>query len=219
MTGPLATYGQGSIGTQDPAASVAQIIRPVAVASRADEACDHDAAYDPDRPCALTSTLAAATPAWRTTAPGCDPVTAYDPSRVCTDTGPSASLEFPVGAVSQSSLYQPAAPVASTTAPSASTPRAGTSATATASGGVWAIQVGAFSDPVLARAVATGVHNALANLLTTAQIELLPTSLFGGKVAYRARLSNLTADTASAACARLAADQQPCMVVAPAQAL
>ena len=197
--------------------SVGHVTRPVAVASRTGEACDQDAAYDPDRPCVLTPTLTATTPASVTTAPGCDPDAAYDPSRICLDTGATASLDVPIGAVSRSSLYQPAAPVASNGPPAASMPRGGSSATA--SGGAWAIQVGAFSDPVLARAVAAGVHDALADLLTTAQIELLPTSPFGGRVVYRARLSNLTANAASAACDRLAADQQPCMVVAPAQAL
>jgi hypothetical protein len=67
--------------------------------------------------------------------------------------------------------------------------------------------------------MATGVHDALADLLTTAQIELVPTTPFGGKIVYRARLGNLTANAASAACTRLAAEQQPCVVVAPAQTL
>ena len=130
-------------------------------------------------------------------------------------TSAAASLDVPTALCRGPPLYQPAAPVASTSAPTATAPRASTSATA--SGGVWAIQVGAFSDPVLARAIATGVHDALADLLTTAQIELLPTTPFGGKIVYRARLGNLSANAANAACARLAANQQPCMVVAPAQ--
>ena len=44
---------------------------------------------------------------------------------------------------------------------------------------------------VQARAIAAGVHGALVDLLTSAKIELLPTSAFGGRVLYRARLSNL----------------------------
>ena len=72
---------------------------------------------------------------------------------------------------------------------------------------------------VQALEIANGVHGALADLLTTAQIELLPTSPFGGRVAYRARLGDLSANVANAACARLAASHQPCMVVAPGQAL
>jgi hypothetical protein len=59
---------------------------------------------------------------------------------------------------------------------------------------------------------------ALADLLGTARIVLLPTAPFGGKILYRAQLGNLSADTASAACARLTAEQQPCMIVAPGQA-
>ena len=117
---------------------------------------------------------------------------------------------------SRSSLYQRAAPVASASAP-ATAPTALISVTA--SGGAWAIQVGAFSSQVQARAIAAGVHEALVDLLTSAQIELLPTSAFGGRVLYRARLSNLSANAANAACARLAASQQPCIVVAPGQAL
>src|ERR1700733_10969496 len=116
-----------------------------------------------------------------------------------------------------SSLYQRATPVASARASSANAPAALISVTA--SGGAWAIQVGAFSSQMQARAIAAGVHEALVDLLTSAQIELLPTSAFGGRILYRARLSNLSANAANAACARLAASQQPCMVVAPGQAL
>ena len=50
MTGPLAVYAQSSNVGQDPAVPVGQVIAPVAVASRAGEACDQDAAYEPDRP-------------------------------------------------------------------------------------------------------------------------------------------------------------------------
>jgi len=90
---------------------------------------------------------------------------------------------------------------------------------AATSGGPWAIQVGAFSSQLQAREIANGIHEALADLLPNAQIELLPTSPFGGKVVYPARLSNLSANAANAACARLAASQQPCLVVAPGRAL
>jgi hypothetical protein len=103
--------------------------------------------------------------------------------------------------------------VAATTVPA---PGAHVTATTPGSGG-WSIQIGAFSSPTLARAAATDVHDALAGLLSTAQIELLPTTPFGGKVLFRARLSNLSATVASAACTRLTAEQQPCMVVPPGQ--
>ena len=89
---------------------------------------------------------------------------------------------------------------------------------AAASGGVWGIQVGAFSSRMQARVAANGVHDALVDLLSTAQIQLLPTSPFGGRILYRAQLSNLSAEVARTACARLATEQQPCIVVAPRQA-
>ena len=89
---------------------------------------------------------------------------------------------------------------------------------AAVSDGAWGIQVGAFSSRIQARVAANGVHDALVDLLSTAQIELLPTSPFGGRILYRARLSNLSAEVARTACARLAVDQQPCIVVAPGQA-
>jgi hypothetical protein len=85
-------------------------------------------------------------------------------------------------------------------------------------GGIWGIQIGAFRSPMVARGAAASVHDAIPDLLATAQIQLLPTTPFGGAVVYRARLVNLSSATASAACARLAAAQQPCMVIAPGQA-
>jgi hypothetical protein len=204
MTGPLAVYAQGG----------GQAAAPFAVASRAVDACDQDAAYDPDRPCAPAPALTAAAPVAVATAGGCDSDAAYDPSRACSHT---AALDVPAAVASRSSLYHHAAPVASASAPVATAPAALISATA--NGGAWAIQVGAFSSQVHAREIANGVHEALADLLLTAQIELLPTSPFGGTVLYRARLGNLSANAANAACARLAASQQPCIVIAPGQAL
>jgi D-alanyl-D-alanine carboxypeptidase len=214
MTGPLAVYAQGGNVARDSAVPVGQVAAPVAMASRAVDACDQDAAYDPDRPCAPTPTLTAAAPVVVTTAGGCDSDAAYDPSRACPHT---AALDVPAAVTSRSSLYHHAAPVASASAPAAAAPAALISATA--SGGAWAIQVGAFNNQVQAREIANGVREALADSLTTAQTEVLPTSPFGGRVLYRARLGNLSANAANAACARLAASQQPCIVVAPGQAL
>ena len=217
MTGPLAAYGQGSNVAQAPAVPIGRVIAPVTVASSAGGACDQDAAYDPDRPCAPGPTLGAAAPVVVTTASWCDPDAAYDPSDPCPRTTAAAIQDVPVAVASRSSLYQRAVPVASASAPAATAPAALISGPA--NGGAWAIQVGAFSSEVQARAIAAGVHEALVDLLTSAQIELLPTSAFGGRVLYRARLSNLSANAANAACARLAAGQQPCMVVAPGHAL
>ena len=149
---------------QDPAVPVGQVTAPVAVASRAVEACDQDAAYDPDRPCAPAPTLGAAAPVVVTTASGCDPDAAYDPSHPCPHTTAAATQDVPVAVASRSSLYQHAAPVASASAPAATAPAALISVTA--NGGAWAIQVGAFSSQVQAREIANGVHEALADLLT-----------------------------------------------------
>jgi D-alanyl-D-alanine carboxypeptidase len=217
MTGPLAVYAQGGNVARDPAVPVGQVTAPVAVASRGVEACDQDAAYDPDRPCEPAPTLTATAPVAVRTASGCDFDAAYDPSGACPHTTTTASPDVPAAVTSRSSLYQHTAPVASTSAPAETAPAALISATA--SSGAWAIQVGAFSSQVQAREIANGVHDALADLLTVAQIELPPTSPFGGRVVYRARLSNLSANAANAACARLAASQQPCMVIAPGQEL
>jgi D-alanyl-D-alanine carboxypeptidase len=216
MSGPLAVYSQGGNVVRDPADPVGRVA-PVAVASRAVEVCDQDAAYDPDRPCAPAPTLTATAAVVVTTASGCGSDAAYDSSRACPRATTTAPLDVPAAATSRYPLYQHAGPVAAASAPAATAPAA--SISATASGGAWAIQVGAFSSQVQAHEIANGVHEALADLLTTAQIELLPTSPFGGRVVYRARLGNLSASVASAACARLAASQQPCMVVAPGQAL
>jgi hypothetical protein len=214
LTGPLAAYGQDSTMALAPPVPFGRAAAPVTVISNAGGACDQDAAYDPDRPCAPGPTLVATTPAVATTAGGCDPDAAYDPTRACQQTAAPAALGVPVAAVSQMSLYQPA-PAA------VISPRAtGTSqamAAGTTSGGGWAIQVGAFRSPAVAREAATGVHDAIPDLLSTAQIELLPTTPFGGAVVYRARLGNLSSATANAVCARLAAAQQPCIVVGPGQ--
>lgn len=208
MTGPLAVYAQGGSPASDTAATVSQLAAPVAQSS-SDRTCDPNAAYDSDRRCAPTPTLAAVR-VTMTPSEGCDPDAAYDPSRACVRT----PLSNPAVGASRSAVYQPATPVALANVPRAPTPPT----IAPVSGGVWAIQVDAFSSTMQARLAANGVHDALADLLSTAQIELLPTSPFGNRTIYQARLSNLSADVASTACARLAVQQQPCMVVAPGQA-
>ena len=117
MTGPLAVHAQSSNVGQNPAVPVGQVTAPVAVASRAGEACDQDAAYEPDRPCAPTRTLRAAAPVVVKTASWCDPDAAYDPSHPCPHTTAAATQDVPVAVTSRSSLYQRAAPVASASAP------------------------------------------------------------------------------------------------------
>jgi len=79
----------------------------------------------------------------------------------------------------------------------------------------WAIQVGAFANPGLARAVAEGARAQAPHELRSAALALEPTTPFGGKVYYRARLARLSASAASSACARLNHHQLPCVVVRP----
>jgi D-alanyl-D-alanine carboxypeptidase len=215
LTGPLAAYGQGSTVAQAPLVPLSRAAAPVTVVASAGGACDQDAAYDPDRPCAPAATPVATMPAAATSAGGCDPDAAYDPTRACPQEAAPAAQGVAVAAVSQTPLYQTAAPAVVISPPATSTQQA--MAFATPSGGGWAIQVGAFRSPAVAREAATGVHDAIPDLLATAQIELLPTTPFGGAVVYRARLGNLSSAIANAACARLAAAQRPCIVVGPGQ--
>jgi hypothetical protein len=80
----------------------------------------------------------------------------------------------------------------------------------------WAIQVGAFANPALARAVAEGARAQAPDQLRTAAIALPPTPS-GGSVLYRARLARLSASAASDACWRLNQRQLPCVVVQPSR--
>jgi hypothetical protein len=83
------------------------------------------------------------------------------------------------------------------------------------SGGGWAIQVGAFANPGLARAVAEGARAQAPQQLRSAALALPPTAPSGGSVLYRARLVHLSADEASSACTHLNQRQLPCIVVRP----
>ena len=211
MTGPLAVYAQSSNVGQDPAVPVGQVIAPVAVVSRAGEACDQDAAYDPDRPCAPAPTLVAAAPVVVTTASWCDPDAAYDPSHPCPRTTAAAIQDVPVAVASRSSLYQPAVPVASVSAPAATAPAALISVTASGAPGrsSWCIQQpGAGARDRRRRSRGTGRFAHLRSDRTFADLRLWREGLSGAP-------QQLSANAANAACARLAASQQPCMVVVP----
>ena len=218
MTGPLAVYAQSGNMGQDSAVPVGQVTAPVAVASRAGEACDQDAAYEPDRPCTPTRTLGAAAPVVVKTASWCDPDAAYDPSHPCPRTtssrhsGRSRGCCFAVLAL-----------------PASSACRLGQRSCGNRTGNIdisngkrrrlgdpsWCIrQSGAGARDRRRRSRGTRRSPNLCS--DRAFADLRP--LAGGYL-YRARLSNLSANTANAACARLAASQQPCMVVAPGQAL
>jgi D-alanyl-D-alanine carboxypeptidase len=78
----------------------------------------------------------------------------------------------------------------------------------------WAIQVGAFANPALARAVAEAARAEAPGQLRGAAVGLPPIS-DGGAVLYRARLVNLSASGAANACTNLNRRQLPCVVVQP----
>ncbi len=139
---------------------------------------------------------------------GCDLDAAYDPLRPCAPAPVvmAAAEPPPPQYPAPSVLYHPAPPPVQY----ASLP-----VQASASPGVWAVQVGAFSSPSAARLAATNARNALPGLLGAAQVAISTTEPFGSTVLFRARLTNLSATTAAAACTDLAEAQMPCLLVRP----
>jgi cell division septation protein DedD len=207
--------------------------------------CDLNAAYDPDHPCTSAGQAAASSASSRqpqvqqASAGGCDLNAAYNPAHPCTPARrPAASgvqLASAEGcnpnaafnprspcrtATTAGAVLSPPAkarPVAAAYRPSAPAPRPLPSHSAEPGGG-WAIQVGAFANPALARAVAEGARAQAPDQLRSAALTVQPTTPFGGKVFYRARLAHLSASAASTACVRLNHRQLPCVVVRPAGA-
>ena len=173
--------------------------------------CDLNAAYDPNHPCRSEQQVAALpAPIQRAevqqaAAGGCDLNAAFNPNRPCRTATASAVLEPPAKARPVLAAYQPATP-SPRPAPKHSTER----------GGGWAIQVGAFANPHLARAVAESARAQAPDQLRSAALALQPTAPFGNSVLYRARLAHLSASAAESACARLNHRQLPCVVVRPA---
>ena len=230
-SGPFAVYASRSGRGQRPT-----------IASLA-AGCDVNAAYDPNHPC--TTLLHAAeqpAPIQTAMAPqlganGCDVNAAYDPRHPCTSLpqtaavshAPSAqqiaavkmasadghaaigTIRVPapagahqVAAATPAAYYRPATPPSRQQASHPAEPH-----------GDWAIQVGAFASPALARTVAEGARAQAPDQLRSAALALQPTAPFGNKVLYRARLAHLSASAASSACARLNHRQLPCVVVPP----
>ena len=179
--------------------------------------CDLDAAYNPAHPCtssaqsAATSSTALARPApparvQLASAANCDPNAAFNPGRPCHTATVASTVVLPPARSRPPSTvsHQPIAP----------SPHALPSRPAEPGGG-WAIQVGAFASPGLARTVAEGARAQAPDQLHSASLALQPTAPFGNKVLYRARLAHLSASAASSACARLNHRQLPCVVVPP----
>jgi D-alanyl-D-alanine carboxypeptidase len=234
-TGPLAIYG-GQGGVQYAAATGGGAV------VTASEACDPDAAYDPSRPCAPAPTIAVvAAPVPVAPAPAagqsllydpnatygngapqeaagaCDPDAAYDPTRPC---APATTLAvvtnpapLPPTPAATGALPYTAAAAGPPTAPAM--PAAIIAVSSSPAGGDWGIQVGAFVNPVAARAAAETARRVAPSLLGAARLELPLTEPFGATVLYRARLTDLSARAASEACTLLMQQQLACMVVAP----
>ncbi|MBV9198635.1 MAG: lytic transglycosylase domain-containing protein [Alphaproteobacteria bacterium] len=184
--------------------------------------CDLNAAYDPNHPCTSTPQMAALSAPTRpavappasygvqlASADGCDPNAAYNPNKPChpataVSSASSAARSHQIASATQAAYYPPEKP----SPPQRSSHPAD-------SGGDWAIQVGAFANPGLARAVAEGARAQAPHELHSAALALQPTAPFGGKVLYRARLARLSASAATSACTRLNHHQLPCVVVRP----
>lgn len=181
--------------------------------------CDLDAAYDPAHPCtssaqstAVSSTAsvqrAPAAGIQLASAANCDPNAAYNPARPCHAATVASTVVLPParGRPPSPAYHQLTAPSARALPSHPAEPRGG-----------WAIQVGAYANPGLARAVADGARAQAPGQLRSAALALQPTAPFGGKVLYRARLAHLSASGASSACARLNHHQLPCVVVPPSR--
>jgi D-alanyl-D-alanine carboxypeptidase len=138
---------------------------------------------------------------------GCDLDTAYDPSEPCKPVVVAAAAEPPPPQY-PAPMAAPRPPPGPVDAPIIITPPS-------VIAGAWAVQVGAFSTPAAARSAALSAERAVPNLLERASIAITKTEPFGPTVLFRARLTNLSATTAAAACTQLTAEQMPCLLVRP----
>src|SRR6516225_7207349 len=186
-SGPFAVYASARSGRAQ---------RPT-VASLA-AGCDVNAAYNPNHPCTSLPQTAAGSGVLLASAEGTAATTGSPVQLAPTPVQPLPKPAPPLQAPSRSVGPGGPAPI-----PSAS------------SGGGWAIQVGAFKSPDLARAVAEGARTQAPDQLRSAALAVQPTAPFGSTVLYRARLANLSASAASNACTLLNQRQLPCVVVRP----
>jgi hypothetical protein len=181
--------------------------------------CDLNVAYNPNHPC-RPARQQAVSYAQLASAGGCDPDVAFDPDRPCrAESAASGKVSPPATAeprwVVASSARRPPAPPPSRPVPAAAPGGTGLHLLAIPTRD-WAIQVGAFANPGLARAVAEGARAEAPDQLRSAALALPPTPN-GGSVLYRARLVHLSASAASDACWRLNQRQLPCVVVQPSR--
>jgi hypothetical protein len=171
---------------------------------------DPDAAYDPDAPCRTPpaapapQTAAPPTPSSAlvsASGPNCwhDPDAAYSPHPACqTRPAPSRAVAGAAPARTWGQSGAHGLPIQR----------------AVLRGG-WAIQVGAYADPDLARRVAESARTLAPAQLGGATALLGKTAPFGNKVLYRARLAGLNWESALSACSKLTAQRQVCEAVPP----
>ena len=190
--------------------------------------CDLNAAFDPNHPCTSGAQAAAVSPPTRlamvqqptgsgielASADGCDPDAAYNPAKPCRAAAGAAVLP-PARTQPLSAARQPATPPLRPPPSRTAAPRGPSPVQPASSGGGWAIQIGAFKDAGLARAVAEGARAQAPDQLRSAALALPPTEPFGSTVLYRARLVHLSAGAAASACTHLNQRQLPCIVVPP----
>ena len=181
--------------------------------------CDLNAAYDPEHPCTAAAQPSAGVQL--ASAGGCDPGATYNPNRPCHAVTPAGGVLLapatsrPASPATVATLYQPKTPSLRQHPSQVASLGGTTPSHASAATGDWAIQVGAFKTPALARAVAEGARAQAPEQLRSAALALPPTAPFGSTVLYRARLAHLSASAATSACAHLNRRQLPCVVVPP----
>lgn len=83
--------------------------------------------------------------------------------------------------------------------------------------GDWGIQVGAYADPANSESAIAAARARAGGLLAGTRPAIVPVQRSG--VLYRARLVGLSAESAAAACARLAGEGMDCFTVPPGSAL
>ena len=179
-------------------------------------ACDLSAAYDPGHPC-TTAGQAAAAPASVRVAMAAPPPRAFAadmPAGSALPSTPAATAAPP--ATPAAGHPQVAPPPAVRPVVAAAEPKGAGQHLLAIPAHDWGIQVGAFANPGLARAVAEGARAQAPDQLRAAVVAL-PTTPNGVSVLYRARLLNLSASAASNACRHLNQRQLPCVVVQPSR--
>jgi D-alanyl-D-alanine carboxypeptidase len=177
--------------------------------------CEVNVAYDPTNPCRPAPSVSPNIQL--ASAEGCDPNAAFDPDNPC--------LARPEEAPPIKARLAPTLSALAGARPAAAAEFRPAAMGAQGDEGAdrlaiperdWGIQIGAFANPALARAVAEAARTQASGQLRAAAIALPPIAS-GGSTLYRARLVNLSASAAADACTNLNRRQLPCVVVRPSR--